>query len=81
MCASFRSDVQQRHLRQDAGNVCAVQASKQGENVSQLEKLIVDGHWVLAFQNADAASAAADLVSKKTALLKRLVKDCLSPML
>lgn len=58
-----------------------LQAAKPGETGYQLEQQIVDGHWVLAFQNKESAESAQVRVAKATEFMKSLVRECLSSML
>lgn len=48
--------------------------------MQQLEQQLVDGHWVLAFEDAESAEAAAQHVGQQAELAKSLLREVLQPL-
>ena len=58
-----------------------MQNAKMGEAMHQLEQQLVDGHWVLAFENSEQAQAAHRELQSQASAMHGLLKEVLSPLL
>lgn len=63
-------------------DVCAyMQNTSIGSMRNQMQKQLVDGHWILAFRDAVAAQQAARMVTELSANLRQHLSDVLAPFI
>ena len=48
---------------------------------NQMQKQLVDGHWILAFRDAAAAQQAARMVTELSANLRQHLADVMAPFI
>ena len=58
-----------------------VQNTSIGSMRNQMQKQLVDGHWILAFRDAAAAQQAARMVTELSANLRQHLADVMAPFL
>ena len=49
---------------------CGTQAASPGTEFMQLQRKLIDGHWVLAFPDTDRVQSALQLTEQHTAKLR-----------
>lgn len=61
--------------------VCLAQNTSIGGMRNQMQKQLVDGHWILAFRDPAAAQQAARMVTELSANLRQHLSSVLGPFL